>query len=48
MVQKNIVEKFKHRRKTFDYEERSGGASISRKDDRCAGERNQITLREIP
>jgi hypothetical protein len=48
MVQKNAVEKFKHGRKSLDYEERSDGASISRKDDRCPEERKQITLSEIP
>jgi hypothetical protein len=48
MVQKNVVEKFKHGRKTLAYEERSDGASTSRKDDRCAEERKQITVSEIP
>jgi hypothetical protein len=48
MAQKNVVEKFKHGRNTLDYEERSDGVSISRKDDRCAEERKQITVSEIP
>jgi hypothetical protein len=47
MVHKNVVEKFKHGRKTLDYEERSDRASISRKDDSCAEERKQITVSVI-
>ena len=34
--------------KVLGYEERSDGVSISRKDDRCAEERKQITVSEFP
>jgi len=48
MLQKNVVEKFKHGREILDYEERSDGPSISLKDERCDEERKQITVGEFP